>query len=367
MNNKLKIPYVNLAMQYKSDGKELLNEIDNVLSSGQYILSEKVDEFENNICEKLRVKFCISVNSGTDALILSLLALGIEKNDEVITQSNSYIATAAAINAVGAKPVFADVLDDQTIDPESVKKLISKKTKIIMPVHLTGRMCEMNEIMSIAKKHKLKVVEDSAQSFGSKYFEKYSGTIGDCGAFSVHPLKNLNACGDGGFITTNNKSIAENLKLRRNNGHISRDKIKFWGTVSRLDSIQAAILNYRLKKVDSVINKRIGNAELYSFFLNKNFVKLPKPRHYAFDTYHLFVIQVEKRDKLKSFLKKNNIETAIHYPIPIHKQKFLKFSNSLFNTELQAEKILSLPINQFMNKKKIRIVSDHINYFFEKK
>tara|TARA_B100001057_G_C22826490_1_gene941635 strand:- start:165 stop:1277 length:1113 start_codon:yes stop_codon:yes gene_type:complete len=368
IRNKICIPYVDLSKQYKSEGKKLLNEIDNVLKSGHYILSEKVLEFESNICKKLGVKYCISVNSGTDALILSLLALNIGNNDEVITQSNSYIATAAAIRAVGAIPVFADVLDDQTIDPSSIKKLITSKTKALMPVHLTGRICEMNEILEIAKKNNLRVIEDSAQSFGSKYYSKSSGSFGDCGAFSTHPLKNLNACGDGGFITTNNRKISNFLKLKRNNGHINRDKIKFWGTVSRLDSIQAAILNFRLKSVDQLIYKRIENAEYYKKTLNEEFVKLPLTRKYAFDTFHLFVIQVKKRNRLKEFLKLNNIETAIHYPIPIHKQRNLNSTNfnHLIRTEKQSKEILSLPINQFMNKSKIKIVSKLINDFYTK-
>tara|TARA_Y200000002_G_scaffold382428_1_gene399438 strand:- start:5308 stop:6429 length:1122 start_codon:yes stop_codon:yes gene_type:complete len=365
-NNKI-IPYVDLSKQYKVEGKKLLSEIEKVLQSGQYILSEKVLEFEQNVCKKLNVQYCISVNSGTDALILSLLALNIGVGDEVITQSNSYIATAASIHAVGAKPVFADVLDDQTIDPLSIKKLITSRTKAIMPVHLTGRICEMNEILDIAKKNNLKIIEDSAQSFGSKYYNISSGSIGDCGAFSTHPLKNLNACGDGGFITTNNKKTSDFLKLKRNHGHIDRNTIKFWGTVSRLDSIQATILNFRLKNVDRLIAQRIKNADYYKKILNKEYVKFSPSRDYALDTYHLFVIQVKRRDKLKEFLKFNNIETAIHYPIPIHKQKFLNHNNysKLMNTEKQSKEILSLPINQFMNEKKIKIVASLINDFFE--
>ena len=223
------VSYVNLSRQFREEKKLLLPKIEKVLSSGLYVLSEEVVKFESQICKYHDVKYCISVNSGTDALILSLMALGIKDGDEVITQANSYIGSAAAIHAVGAKPVFCDVYDDQTMDVEDMKSKINSRTKAIMPVHLTGRMCEMNKIMRITKKCNLKVIEDCAQSIGSIYDKKKSGTFGDIGAFSTHPLKNLNACGDGGFVITNNKKLYNYIKLKRNHGHITRDNSKvFW-------------------------------------------------------------------------------------------------------------------------------------------
>ncbi len=366
-HNILKIPYVNLSKQFEDEKKELLNEIEKVLSSGNYILSDEVEKFEKNICKYLKVKFCIGVNSGTDALILSLLALNIGPGDEVITQANSYIASAAAINAVGAKPVFVDVLDDQTMDSTKLKSVINSRTKAIIPVHLTGRMCEMDKINIIAKKFNLKVIEDSAQSFGSKYNNKNSGYYGDCAAFSTHPLKNLNASGDGGFIVTNKKEIHNFVKLKRNHGHLNRNRVKFWGMVSRLDSIQAAILNFRLKRVKKVLSKRMENAKLYIKNIDKQNIYYPDFRKNCMDTYHLFVIQVKKRNQLKKYLLDNKIETNIHYPIPIHKQNFFikKFKNlSLPNTESQAKKILSLPINQYLEKSQILRICNNINNFY---
>ena len=365
--NKFKIPYVNLSKQFEDEKKDLLEEIEKVLSSGQYILSDEVEKFENNICKYLQVKYCIGVNSGTDAIKLSLLALDIGKGDEVITQANSYIATAAAIDAVGAKPVFVDVLDDQTMDSTKIESAINSRTKAIVPVHLTGRMCEMDKINSIAKKHNLKVIEDSAQSFGSTFNNKNSGCYGDCGAFSTHPLKNLNASGDGGFITTNNKSIFNFLKLKRNHGHINRNKVKFWGVVSRLDSIQAAILNFRLKRVKKVISQRMQNAKLYLENINENHFYYPKFRNNCRDSYHLFVIQVRKRNQLRNYLLKNKIESNIHYPIPIHKQNFFikKFKTFILpNTEKQAKKIISLPINQYLMKSEILKICNYVNNFY---
>tara|TARA_B100001939_G_scaffold348088_1_gene372523 strand:- start:2232 stop:3338 length:1107 start_codon:yes stop_codon:yes gene_type:complete len=360
------IPYVNLSKQFNEEKKLLLPRIEKVLSSGKYILSDEVDKFERQICKYNKVKFCVSVNSGTDALILSLMSLGINAGDEVITQANSYIGSAAAINAVGAKPVFCDVYDDQTMDVEDMKSKINSRTKVIMPVHLTGRMCEMDKIMRIAKKKNIKVIEDCAQSIGSTFNKKKSGTFGDIGAYSTHPLKNLNACGDGGFIITNNKKLFNYIKLKRNHGHINREKIRFFGTVSRLDSIQAVILNFRLKKLEKIITQRLKNASLYKKYLNNFNIYYPEIRPNCRDTYHLFVVQLKNRDNLKKFLFKNKIESNIHYPIPIHKQKIFKYKNPvLTKTEKQSREILSLPINQYLDERDIKRVCNCIKNFFD--
>ena len=193
--------------------------------------------------------------------------------------------------------------------------------------------------------------------------KKKSGGFGDLGAFSTHPLKNLNACGDGGFIVTNNKKIADFIKLKRNHGHIDRDNIKFFGTVSRLDAIQAAILNFRLKKLEKVISKRVENAQYYKKLLRNEDIYHPSERSDCRDTYHLFVIQVKNRDDLKKFLLKRKIETNIHYPIPIHKQRAFNKKINLPNTEEQSKRILSLPINQYISKNEIKRVCNHIIQF----
>ena len=357
---------INLSKQFIEEKKLLLPKIDKVLSSGKYILSDEVDKFENQICKYQNMKFCISVNSGTDALILSLLSINIGTGDEVITQANSYIASAAAINAVGARPVFCDVYDDQTINIEDMESKINSRTKAIMPVHLTGRMCEMDRIIRIAKKNNIRIIEDCAQSIGSIFKGKKSGSFGDLGAFSTHPLKNLNACGDGGFIVTNNKKLSNFIQLKRNHGHVNREKIKFFGTVSRLDSIQAVILNFRLKKLEKVINKRLQNAMIYKKNLKSLDIYFPKERPNCRDTYHLFVVQLKRRNELKKYLYKNKIESSIHYPIPIHKQiAFKSTAVHLNNTEQQSHKILSLPINQFLNKNDINKVCKYIKFFFD--
>ncbi|MDA8855483.1 DegT/DnrJ/EryC1/StrS family aminotransferase, partial [Candidatus Pseudothioglobus singularis] len=218
-----KIPYVDLKNQWKEERDELLPIIDRVLSSGRYVGGEEVEIFEDNIAKFCGVNFAVALNSGTDALMYALLLAGIKKGDEVITPPNSFIASTSTIVHVGATPVFVDVLPDQNLDPSKIEDAITKNTKAIMPVHLTGRVCDMDPIMDIANRHNLIVIEDAAQAIGSKYKGKVSGSIGDIGCFSTHPLKNLNACGDGGFLTTNDEDIYNQLKIFRNHGMTDRN------------------------------------------------------------------------------------------------------------------------------------------------
>lgn len=348
------IPYVNLAKQYYLERKKLLKTIDKVLLKGTYIGGDEVDFFEKNIAKFCNTKYCVALNSGTDALVLALHSLGVRRGDEVITTPNSFIASTAVIVHLGAKPVFVDVKNDQNIDPLQIEKKITKKTKVIMPVHLTGRMCEMDQIMKIARKYNLKVVEDAAQSIGSSFKGKKSGSYGDIGCFSAHPLKNLNALGDSGYLTTNSKKISEYIKNLRSHGMTNRNVVKNFGYVSRMDNLQAAILNFRLKNLKDIIRKRRRNADLYFKYLNKNNVNFIEENEKEFNTYHTFVIQVYNRDKLKNYLLKRGVHTAIHYPIPIHLQpaaKKLNYKKGDFEkTEEQAKRILTLPVNQFLKK-----------------
>ena len=237
--------------------------------------------------------------------------LGVRNGDEVITTPNSFIASTAVIVHLGAKPVFVDVLDDQNIDPDKIEKAITKKTKVIMPVHLSGKMSQMDKVMKIAKKYDLKVVEDAAQAIASKFNNKMSGSFGHVGCFSAHPLKNLGAMGDGGYIVTNNFKIYKKIKSLSNHGMENRNKIKNFGYVSRLDNLQAEFLNFKLKSLKKIIKIRRSNANTYKKLLNKNFINLPYEDNKEFHTYHTFVIQVKKnRDKLKKFLLKNGVETS---------------------------------------------------------
>lgn len=367
----MKINYVNLPQQYKTERKELLYTIDKTLSSGKYVGGDNVEKFEKNIQKRLKIKYCVALNSGTDALTLGLHALGIRRNDEVITTPNSFIASTAVIVHLGAKPVFVDVKKDQCIDPDLIEKAITKKTKAIMVVHLSGRVCEMDKILKISKKYKIPIIEDAAQAIGSKYKGKMAGTFGKVACFSAHPLKNLNALGDSGYLTTDSKKIADLLKDLRNHGMTKRDKIKNFGYVSRMDNLQAAILNFRLKKLNNVIQKRRMNAKFYINNLNKKYIFIPEENLNEFNTYHTFVIQVTKRNQLKKYLKKKGIETSIHYPIPIHLQpaarKFNYCVGDFKITETQSKKILTLPVNQFLTKKDLKIICKTINNFYENK
>ena len=366
----MKIPYINLKKQYKFERTKLLKVIDRSLKSGSWVGGKEVEKFESLISKICRTKYCVSLNSGTDALTLALYLLGVKKGDEVITPPNSFIASTAVIAHLGAKPIFVDVKSDQNIDEEKIESKISNKTKAIMPVHLTGRMCAMDKIMQISKKYNIPVVEDCAQSILSKYKNKMSGSWGHVGCFSAHPLKNLNACGDGGYLTTNDKFLYKRIKSLRTHGmDESRDNVKSFGYVSRMDNLQAAILNFRIKELKNIIKKRRKNVDIYLENLNLNKVYFPKEKKFEFNSYHTFVVQVDDRDRLKDFLKKKGIETAIHYPTPIHLQtasKSLGYKKGDFSeTENQSKRILTLPINQYLSKKEIFYICKMINNFYD--
>jgi dTDP-4-amino-4,6-dideoxygalactose transaminase len=362
-----RIPYVNLKKQWLDERHELLPIIDKVFESAQFVGGAELDKFEENIAKLCGTKYACGLNSGTDALILALVLSGVRKDDEVITPPNSFIASTAAIVHIGATPVFVDVLPDQNIDPYKIEASITEKTKAIMPVHLTGRMCDMDPIMDIAQKYGLAVIEDAAQSVGSKYKGKPSGSIGDVGCFSTHPLKNLNACGDAGFLTTNDENIYIQSKKFRNHGMANRNIVNQFGTVSRMDNLQAAILNYRLTKLDKVTQQRRTNAKAYLEGINMNGMFIPEEKVDEFNTYHTFVVQTEHRDKLMEYLSLNGIATTIHYPVPIHLQpasKKLGYKTGDFPiTENQSKEILTLPVNQYLTKIDLEYVISVINQF----
>jgi len=362
-----RIPYVNLQKQWLEERQELLPIIDKVFESAQFVGGDELDRFEENIAKLCGTKYACGLNSGTDALMLALALSGIGKGDEVITPPNSFIASTAAIVHIGATPVFVDVLPDQNIDPSKIEAAITEKTKAIMPVHLTGRMCDMDPIMDIAKKYDLVVIEDAAQSVGSKYKGKLSGSIGDVGCFSTHPLKNLNACGDGGFLTTNDEVIYNKSRSYRNHGIANRNIVDHFGSVTRMDNLQAAILNFRLDKLEQVTQKRRNNAKSYFNGIKNQVLFIPKEKDSEYNVYHTFVIQTKYRDELKQYLFENEIETAIHYPIPIHLQpaaKKLGYKAGDFPvTEKQSKEILTLPINQYLSSSDLDRIISRINNF----
>ena len=370
-DNLQPVPYVSLDAQWAVERNALLPIIENVLASGAYVSGEDVGLLEEELSAFHGGQHhVVALNSGTDALVCGLIALGVGRGDEVITPANSFIASTAAIVHLGATPIFADICRDQTICPESVERCLSSRTKAIMPVHLTGRMAQMDRIEKIAQGSGVAIIEDSAQSIGSKYCDRLSGTIGEIGCFSAHPLKNLNACGDAGFLLTKNENISERIRSIRSHGMRARNSVDEFGYVSRMDSLQAAILRYRLKELPKIIERRREHAALYSQNLDKEYVFFPDDGSCYFSTYHTFVVQVEERDSLVEHLKDLRIGTAIHYPVPIHLQPayIRRFGSlppgSLAETERQAGRILSLPVNHSLTTEQILTVCSAINQFY---
>ena len=363
----MQIPYVDLKLQWNKEKKDLLPLINKILSNGTYVIGEEISNLEKKLANLCNVKYAVAFNSGTDALTMGLILLGVKRGDEVITPPNSFISSTSSIVHLGATPVFADVLDDQNINPEEIEKKITKRTKAIMPVHLTGRVCEMKEIQRISKKYGIPIIEDAAQSIGSKYYGKKSGSFGEIGCFSAHPLKNLNACGDAGFFVTNNLSYYKKAKIMRNHGLEDRNLVKNYGFISRMDIIQAGILNFRLKKLSSTIVKRRSNANFYLNNIDRKYIDLIDEKKYQYNSYHTFVIKTKKRDLLKKYLLKHGIGTAIHYPIPIHLQpasKFLRYQKGSFPiTETQSKRILTLPIHQNLKTKDLKKITKLVNKF----
>ncbi|MFY9314124.1 MAG: DegT/DnrJ/EryC1/StrS family aminotransferase [Burkholderiales bacterium] len=362
------VPYVNIGAQYEEEREALLPVIEVVLRSGIYIGGEAVERLEGELAAFTGVKHAVALNSGTDALVIALAALGVGSGDEVITPPNSFVASTAVIAHLRAKPVFVDVLPDQNIDPAQIEAAITPRTRAIMPVHLTGRMARMDEIMAIAARHKLAVVEDAAQAIGSKYAGRMSGSYGDVGCFSAHPLKNFNACGDGGFLTTNDERIAAAARSMRNHGLIDRNTVERFGFVSRMDTLQAAILRYRLTRLGRITEQRRGNAALYDRLLQRKAVFVPPEAPKEFNTYHTYVIQADRRDELQKYLASRGVGTAIHYPVPIHLQpaaRDLGCREGQFPaTERQARRILTLPVNQTLSAADVEHVARCVNDFF---
>lgn len=362
------VPYVNLPAQYEEEREAIHRCVDEVFARGDFVGGRAVGEIESELGSFLGAEHVVAVSSGTDALILAMRALGIGPGDEVITPPNSFVSSTAAIVATGATPVFADVLPDQNIDPDAVAAAVTARTRAIMPVHLTGRMADMVRLSDVAARHGLHVIEDAAQAIGSRVSGRVSGTAGTVGCFSAHPLKNLNAAGDAGFVVTADQSVASRVRCIANNGLVDRNTVAEWGTVARLDTLQAAILRVRLARLPDVIARRRANAELYRSLLDPATVYMPPDRPEEYNTFHTFVVQVDRRDELKAYLLERGIETAIHYPVPIHLQpaaKSLGYRLGDFPVaESQAKRILTLPVHQFLSEADIAYVCETVKEFF---
>jgi dTDP-4-amino-4,6-dideoxygalactose transaminase len=341
------IKIFDLKKQYQQFGKSVDKKIINILSSGNYILGENVKQFEEKTKKYLNGKYTLSCNSGTDALVLSLRALGVQTGDEIITTPFSYFATAESISLVGAKPVFADINPHTfNINPKHIAKLINKKTKAILSVNLFGQACQLDTINKIAKEYNIKHIEDCAQSFGASYNNRQTGTYGDMGCYSFFPTKNLGCFGDGGLVVVKSKKNYDILRKLRTHGGIRRDQHDLIGYNSRLDEIQAAILNIKFDFLESFIKKRKRIAEIYYKTINNDKVKLPFTYKKSAHTFNQFTIRVKNRRKLEIHLKKNKIPYGIYYSMPMYKYNAYKNNNyqPLPMVEKVSKECLSIPI-----------------------
>jgi dTDP-4-amino-4,6-dideoxygalactose transaminase len=365
---ELKVPFIDLQQRYQDEKEELIACVDRILTKGHLVMTQEVGEFEQKIVDYTGAKHCVSCGNGTDALMLGMWALGIGKGDEVITTPISFVASTGSIAHVGATPVYADVRDDQNIDPEQIEKKITPKTKAIMPVHWSGRIADMDAIMDIARRHNLLVIEDAAQTMGASYKGKHGGTFGSVGTFSAHPLKNLNALGDGGFMVTDDEEIANKIRLYRNHGLKDRDTCLFYGVNSRLDSLNAEVLMYRLKRLDDVVARRRANVNHYRKHIRASEVFIPPDKEFEKNSYVMMITQSERRDELQAFLTKRGIQSLVYYGTPLHlhpaAQRYGYKRGDFPVAERQGDRVLALPHHQQLSEDQVAFVAEAINDFY---
>jgi dTDP-4-amino-4,6-dideoxygalactose transaminase len=371
----MEIPLLDLKAQYSSIKEEIDKAIRDVLDKGQFILGRYVQKLEEEVARYSDVKYGIGVASGTDALILALTSLGIGRGDEIITTPFTFIATAEAISRVGARPVFVDI-EPRTynIAPDRLEEVCrqrarSKKLRAILPVHLYGNPCEMNRILKIANKYKLKVIEDAAQAIGAKYKTHLVGGIGNIGCFSFFPSKNLGGFGDGGMVVTNDKTVADKVRILRVHGSSAKYHHSLIGFNSRLDSLQAAILSVKLKKLNEWIVRKRGHARFYNEEL-KDVVIIPYTEDWTYPVYQLYVIRIkDKRDSLLRFLQEKGIGSRVYYPVPLHLQKCYKdlgYKEGDFpEAESASRETLALPIYPELTEVQREYVVKAVREFFK--
>ncbi|MBI2659768.1 DegT/DnrJ/EryC1/StrS family aminotransferase [Candidatus Woesearchaeota archaeon] len=361
------IKFVDLKQQYNSIRDEVRKAIDGVLESTSYILGQQLSDFENEFARFCNAKHCIGLNTGTSALHLALLAKGIGKGDEVLTTPNTFFATCEAISYTGATPKFADIDEDTyNMDAEKLKKAITPKTKAIIPVDLYGQPADMSEILEIARKNNLSVIEDACQAHGAEHHKK-KVPIADIGCFSFYPAKNLGAYGEGGAIVTNDKESDELIRAYRDHGQIKKHVHKHIGYNYRLEELQAAVLRVKLKHLDEWIEMRRKNAKIYDEMLEDCDVARPVERNYNKHVYHLYVIRAKQRQKLMEHLNSKGVQTAIHYPTPIHLQEAYSFlgheRGSFPVAEKCVDEIISLPMYPELKQEEIELVAKSIKEF----
>ena len=344
------IPFLDLRRTSEAARSELAVALSGVLDSGQFILGERVEEFEEDFARYCEAAFAVGVGSGTDALRLALLACGVRPGHEVITVSHTCVPTVSAICSVGATPVFVDIDPATfTMDPLGVASRITARTKAILPVHLYGQCADMDPILEIAAAQSLRVIEDCAQAHGARYHGRMAGTMGDAGAYSFYPTKNLGALGDAGMVVTNDAEVAERVRLLRNYGQVQCNaQLSTRGCNSRLDELQAAVLSVKLRYLDSWNERRRAIAERYAEGLSGTELLCPVEASDRHHVYHLYVVRLKDRRRLRTRLAERGVATSVHYPIPVHRQEgyeeFATGNGRLPVTEQLAAEIVSLPL-----------------------
>ncbi|MCB4790795.1 MAG: DegT/DnrJ/EryC1/StrS family aminotransferase [Elusimicrobia bacterium] len=363
----MKIPMVDLKVSYESMKADIDNAVKTVLDKTNFILGEEVGKFEEEFAKYCGSKYAVGVANGTDAIKISLLACGLEKEDEVITTPFTFIATSEAIIQSGCKPVFADIrLDDYNLDPVEIEKKLTKKTKAVIPVHLYGHPCDMKKIMEIAKKNNLIVIEDCAQAFSAKYEDKFTGTIGNAGSFSFFPAKNLGCFGDGGMVITNDQNVYKNARALRNHGSHIKYYSEMDGFNSRLDTLQAAILSVKLKQMDKWTKMRNDVAGKYAKAL-KDVTAVPKVLancYHSFNYYNIMFASKQIRDQVQKYLVDNGVACQIYYPVALHLQTVYKDMGYKLGdfplTEKAQDTTLSLPMYPELNDEQIKYITEKV-------
>lgn len=347
--------------------QKIFKKINSLIKNNQFVGGKEVNLFEKEFSSYTGSKYCVTLANGTDALILAIKALNIKKNSEVIVPVNTWISTAEAVVACGLKVVFCDIkLDDYSICINDLKKKISNKTRLIIPVHLYGNPADIPELKKIIKNMNIKIIEDCAQAHGSKISVRHVGTFGDIGAFSFFPGKNLGCFGDGGAIITNNKKCYNYILRSRNHGALKKYDHKFPGFNSRLDTIQAGVLRIKLESYGICLRKRIKLSKIYYKELSHiSELQLYKLNKKYTSSYHQFVIRTKKRNQLRDFLNRNSIETMVHYPYMLNELSFFNYKKKLSNSYNLGKKILSLPISEEHTINQIRYICSKIKLFFK--
>jgi dTDP-3-amino-2,3,6-trideoxy-4-keto-D-glucose/dTDP-3-amino-3,4,6-trideoxy-alpha-D-glucose/dTDP-2,6-dideoxy-D-kanosamine transaminase len=367
----MKVRYSYLEQQF-SHCPELWTRLKKFVKTGDFTLGKPLKIFEKNFAKLIGTKYAVGVNSGTDAIKLSLKTLNIKPGDEIITAANTFVATIGAIVELGAKPIFVDCDDTFCMNINQVEKKISKKTKAFVPVHFTGYMTNMIKLKKISKKYNIPIVEDACQSILGSINNKNAGTWGEFGAFSLHPLKNINVWSDGGIITTSNKKFYEHLLLLRNHGLIDRDTVKISGYNSRLDTFQSIVGNWLLPQANMIANRRIKNANYYDKKLGEidGITIPPRPKNYKI-VFHLYIVFAKKRDELLKYCLAKGIEAKVHYPKPMYLQeslKYLKHKKGDFPvTDLHTKNIITFPCDQHLSKGQINYIIKTVKSFYKKK